>query len=114
MQTCNCLATGGIDKIIKFPITNLHFYTTDSLINWVYNLGEMKRLLTYLFLVLGLILGGCASPGGNPVLNMNATSIIETNLLDVKNCKMIKTSKVSFSYGMSTEDDIRYIKIKLK
>jgi hypothetical protein len=30
--------------------------TTDLLINRVYNSGEMKRLLTYLFLVLGLFI----------------------------------------------------------
>ena len=72
----------------------------------------MKKLLW--IVVLGGLLGGCAAPGGNPVLNMNATSIIETSLLDVQKCKMIKTSKVTFSYGMSTEDDIHYIKIKLK
>ena len=72
----------------------------------------MKKLLG--IMVLGLFLNGCAAPGGNPVLNMNATKIIETKLEDAKRCKMIKTSKVTFSYGMSTEDDIRYIKIKLK
>ena len=34
----------------------INLYTrTDSLIYWVYNSGEMKRLLTYLFLVTALI-----------------------------------------------------------
>ena len=73
----------------------------------------MKRLLAYLFLVLGLFVGAC-TPVEKPTLKTSAASIIETKYNYIKTCKMIQSTQHQHAGWSSTENDIRQAKIRIK